>query len=111
MSNIIPTFTDAELFTMFNVDCGQFIEATNGQVAEADRLDPKPLYGKDLWNCTFPRKRSKVVDPSAMTPEELQRCRKQEQAERAAKLAELYASGEADGVDNITSLLPEPTYR
>lgn len=113
-NTIIREFTDAELFTMFNIDCGQLVEATNEQVDPELRIEGDELtklYGVDLWDVRFPRK-SKVADPSAMDADELRRCQRAERAERIEQLAAMADNLEQWENDDIsiTELLPPPKY-
>jgi len=88
----IKQFTDAELFTMFNVELPD---------------------GDDLWTVRF-RRQGKVVDPSAMDVDELRRARRQERAERVEKLAELVGSMDAKKMEaddvSITDLINKPKF-
>lgn len=109
----IREFTDAELFTMFNVDCGQLVAATNDQVDESLRIegeDLTPLYGVDLWDARFPRKGRFNVD--SVSPEELRRLQRAERAERVNRLAELASNLEQMEADDvpICELIEAPKY-
>lgn len=111
---MIHEFTDAELFTMFNVDCGELVDATNDQVDDNLRIEGEELEalrGKDLWDVRFVR-HGKVVDPTAMSYEDLKREQKRERRERIQQL-EAMANDldrwEAEDI-SICDLLPPPKY-
>jgi len=112
------TFTDAELFQMFNVDCGHFIAATNHVVnagrTDDRKIDPSNLYGVDLWDIRTPRMPKGVIDPSAMDADELHRCRTEERRERVERLTALVAAMDAGKMEeddiSITDLIEKPKY-
>lgn len=92
MAEVGEQFDAMELFTMFNVECGdeqlwEFRKSTGGR------------------NC---------VDKTALTPAELNRAQDKERAERVAKLRSLMAAGYNPDIDAdevcITDLLPKPEY-
>lgn len=104
--------TDAEAFSTFNVDLGEFVEATNKHVRADQQIDPTPLYGQDMWNVRLAR--ASKVDPSAMDADELNRCRKQERAERVERLAYLVSAMDKEQMESgdvsITDLIEPPIY-
>lgn len=85
-------FGPIELFTMFNVECGD----------------------DQLWEFRSATGGRHCVDKSALTPAELNRAQDKERGERVAKLRSLMEQGYNPDVDAddvcITDLLPKPQY-
>ena len=109
---MIKQFSDAELFEMFNIDLGCFVEATNKHVNADQQIDPSELYGKDMWEVRYARKSK--VNKDALSAEELERERKRERGERVARLREIVSQMsdeqmEADDV-SICDLIEKPVY-